>query len=52
VEFKDAAAVRQRLLEAGLVVRDGAGVGFPGHLRMSIGLHETNEALMAVLDRR
>jgi len=52
VEVKDAAAARQRLLEAGIVVRDGAGVGFPGHLRISLGLHETNERLLTVLDRR
>jgi histidinol-phosphate/aromatic aminotransferase/cobyric acid decarboxylase-like protein len=38
------------LLEAGIVVRDGAGVGFPGHLRISFGSRETNERLLAVLD--
>lgn len=50
VEMKDAPAVRQRLLEAGIIVRDGAGVGFPGHLRIAIGLRETNERLLAVID--
>jgi histidinol-phosphate aminotransferase len=50
VEVKDATAARQRLLAEGLVVRDGSGVGFPGHLRISIGLHETNVRLLAALD--
>lgn len=49
VEVKDAAAARQRLLAAGLVVRDGAGVGFPGHLRISIGLHDANVKLLETL---
>jgi histidinol-phosphate aminotransferase len=52
VEVKDAPAVRQRLLHAGIVVRDGAGVGFPGHLRIAVGLRETNERLLDVLDGR
>jgi histidinol-phosphate aminotransferase len=49
VEVGDSREMRGRLLGAGLVVRDGAGVGFPGHLRISIGLRETNERLLAVL---
>ncbi len=44
-----AAAVRERLLRAGLVVRDGAAVGFPDHLRISIGTRATNERLLAAL---
>jgi histidinol-phosphate aminotransferase len=51
VEVTDAPAARERLLAAGLVVRDGAGLGFPGHLRISIGLHPTNEKLVSVLGR-
>ena len=47
----DADAVRARLLRAGLVVRDGAGVGFPSHLRISIGTREVNLRLLAALDR-
>src|SRR5262249_36183258 len=35
VKVPDAAALRERLLRAGLAVRDGAGVGFPDHLRIS-----------------
>jgi len=43
------AELRARLLRAGILVRDGAGVGFPGHLRFSVGLRETNEKLLALL---
>jgi histidinol-phosphate aminotransferase len=50
VKMASAAAVRDRLLRAGLLVRDGAGLGFPGHLRISIGLHEVNARLLDVLD--
>ena len=50
VEIKGASDVRQRLLMAGIVVRDGAGVGFPGHLRISVGMHEVNVKLLEVLD--
>ena len=50
VKVADAPGVRERLLRAGLAVRDGAGVGFPGHLRISIGRREANERLLRVLD--
>ena len=50
VKVAGAAAVRERLLRAGLVVRDGASVGFPDHLRISIGTREANERLLRVLD--
>jgi histidinol-phosphate aminotransferase len=53
VRLRDAHEARQvceRLLAAGLLVRDGAGLGFPGHLRISIGLRDANERLLAVLD--
>jgi histidinol-phosphate aminotransferase len=49
VKVAGAAAVRERLLRAGLVVRDGAAVGFPDHLRISIGTRETNQRLLRVL---
>jgi histidinol-phosphate aminotransferase len=45
----EAPAVRERLFRAGILVRDGAGVGFPGHLRISIGTHDVNERLLATL---
>lgn len=50
VKVPGATAVRERLLRAGLVVRDGAAVGFPDHLRISIGTHAANERLLGVLD--
>ena len=50
VKVPGAAAVRERLLRAGLVVRDGAGVGFPDHLRISIGTRAVNEQLLRALD--
>jgi histidinol-phosphate aminotransferase len=52
VRVADAEATRARLLRAGLIVRDGAGVGFPGHLRIAVGTHETNLRLLSVLDAR
>jgi len=45
-----ATAVRARLLRAGLLVRDGAAVGFPDHLRISIGTREANQRLLRGLD--
>jgi histidinol-phosphate aminotransferase len=47
----DAPTARDELLRAGLVVRDGATVGFPGHLRLSFGLRDTNAKLVSVLER-
>jgi histidinol-phosphate aminotransferase len=45
----EAPAICERLLRAGILVRDGAGVGVPGHLRISVGTHEANERLLAAL---
>jgi histidinol-phosphate aminotransferase len=49
VAVDDPPALRARLMKAGILVRDGASVGFPGHLRFSVGLRETNERLLALL---
>jgi histidinol-phosphate aminotransferase len=49
VAVPDAAGLRTRLMRSGILVRDGAGIGFPGHLRFSVGLHETNETLLSLL---
>ncbi len=49
VKVPDAPALRDTLLRAGIVVRDGADVGFPGHLRVSVGLRATNEKLLGLL---
>jgi len=46
----EADAVRLRLLRAGLIVRDGAAVGFPGHLRISVGTRDVNLRLLSALD--
>jgi histidinol-phosphate aminotransferase len=49
VKVPDAPALREKLLRAGILVRDGADVGFPGHLRISVGLRATNEKLLSLL---
>lgn len=49
VRVDDAPALRARLLKSGILVRDGASVGYPGHLRFSVGRRETNEQLLALL---
>ena len=41
------AALRAR----GVLVRDGAAVGYPEHLRISVGTAEQNARLLAALDR-
>jgi histidinol-phosphate aminotransferase len=46
-----APALRAALLAEGLLVRDGAGVGFPGHLRIAIGQPEQNARLVATWER-
>ncbi len=46
-----AGRLRTALFEAGILVRDGAGIGFPGHLRISIGTREQNDGLLAAWDR-
>jgi len=51
VEVEDAAAARERLLAAGIIVRDARALGFPGHLRIAVGLHDVNQRLVDVLDR-
>jgi len=48
---EQADALRAALLKAGILVRDGAAVGFPGHLRISIGTRENNDRLLDAWDR-
>ena len=50
VRVGDPARARERLLRAGILVRDGAGVGFPGHLRISVGTREVNERVLKLLE--
>jgi histidinol-phosphate aminotransferase len=52
VSVADSTATRARLLRAGLIVRDGGGVGFPGPLRIAEGTHEVNLPHLAALDTR
>ena len=49
VRVADADATRARLLRAGLLTRDGAGIGFPGHLRIAIATREVNLRLLAAI---
>jgi histidinol-phosphate aminotransferase len=45
------AALRAALFQAGILVRDGSAVGFPGHLRIAVGTAEQNQKLLDVWDR-
>jgi histidinol-phosphate aminotransferase len=46
-----AASAYDALLERGIVVRSGDGLGLPGYLRITIGTKSENKTLVAVLDR-
>jgi len=48
---EQADALRAALFKAGILVREGAAVGFPGHLRISVGTREHNNRLLEVWDR-
>lgn len=37
------------LLERGIIVRDGAALGYPGHIRLTVGTPEQNEAVVAAV---
>lgn len=37
------------LLERGIIVRDGAALGYPGHVRLTIGTPEQNEVVVAAV---
>jgi histidinol-phosphate aminotransferase len=50
VRVSDPGRVRDRLLRGGILVRDGAAVGFAGHLRITVGTREINERLLKLLD--
>lgn len=45
----DADGVHERLLAAGIIVRDGAALGCPGSLRVSMGTPTENDAFLAAL---
>jgi histidinol-phosphate aminotransferase len=46
-----ATTLQAALAESGVLVRNGAAVGFPGHLRIAIGTREQNDRLLAAWDR-
>jgi histidinol-phosphate aminotransferase len=50
VRVANSAEARERLLRGGILVRDGAAVGFPGHLRISVGTREVNDRLLKLLE--
>jgi histidinol-phosphate/aromatic aminotransferase/cobyric acid decarboxylase-like protein len=50
VRVPRAAETRERLLRGGILVRDGAAVGFPGHLRISIGTRDVNTRVLKLLE--
>jgi histidinol-phosphate aminotransferase len=41
----------EQLLRLGVIVRDGASLGCPGHLRVSVGTPEENDAFLAARAR-
>jgi histidinol-phosphate aminotransferase len=49
VHVGDAAAVNAKLLRQGIIVRPIANYGMPEYLRITVGLPEENERLIAVL---
>ncbi|HVL55754.1 MAG TPA: histidinol-phosphate transaminase [Burkholderiaceae bacterium] len=51
VQLGDAAAIYQRLLRAGVIVRPVANYGLPQWLRVSIGLPNENRRFVAALER-
>ena len=50
VRVGDSARVRDNLARGGILVREGAAVGFPGHLRISLGTREVNERVLKLLE--
>jgi len=46
---RDAAPLADAARAAGIIIRAGAGWGYPTFLRISLGTHEQNEALIAVI---
>jgi histidinol-phosphate aminotransferase len=46
----DAAAVNERLLKQGVIVRPIAGYGLPNHLRVTIGLESENSRFLEALE--
>jgi histidinol-phosphate aminotransferase len=51
VRVGDAAAINQKLLKQGVIVRPIAGYGLPNHLRITIGLESENIRFLEALDQ-
>ena len=51
VKVGDAAAVNQKLLQQGVIVRPVTGYGLPHHLRVTIGLESENQRFLAALEK-
>ena len=49
---REAAPFVEAARSAGIIIRGAAGWGFPTFLRISLGTHEQNEALVAVLKKQ
>jgi len=47
---RETGPVVRAMRERGVLVRDGAGVGLPGHLRISVGNAAQNREMLAALD--
>src|SRR5262249_31674743 len=50
VRVPNSSRARENLLRGGILVRDGAAVGFPGHLRITVGTREINDRLLKLLE--
>jgi histidinol-phosphate aminotransferase len=48
---REAAPLADAAREAGIIIRAGAGWGYPTFLRISLGTHEQNSALINVLKK-
>jgi histidinol-phosphate aminotransferase len=48
-ETPDGSALHERLLRRGVIVRDGAALGLPGRIRVSIGAPDENTAFLSAL---
>jgi len=47
----DGAAVNQKLLKQGVIVRPIGGYGLPNHLRVTIGLETENARFLEALEK-
>ena len=47
----ESAVLSDRMRKEGILVREGGGVGFPGHLRIAVGTREQNLRMLDALDR-